>query len=429
MKLLVVQCAALGSAFWKRWKSASFWNDLEVRDAKTVFPAVTCPAQASFRTASDPAKHGMVANGFFDPVLHKAFFWEQSSGLYSGKRIWEDFRRGGGTVGQICWQQSLGTDSDLVLSPAPIHKHHGGMIQDFYARPATLYKDLVASIGRSFKLQSYWGPLTSAASTKWIADATVELLETGRAADLQLTYLPHLDYELQKNGPDSPKANAAFQMLEDALAELLAAAKKAGYETLIFGDYAMGPAENVVYPNKILRKAEAFRARNVSGMLYPDLYSSAAFALCDHQVAHIHLDAKADPAEIAGLFKGIAGIRSVLTKDEPGDAPVAYIDNPRAGEVILEADDGCWFAYPWWDAKAEAPDYATHVDIHNKPGFDPCELFAALWPPFSVSTDASRVGGTHGDPRPPIVLASSFDLPDNVDSIVSAAAAVKNAIK
>jgi len=131
-KILVVQCAALGFEFWDARKSSPFWKELSSKPAATVFPAVTCPAQASFRTAADPAEHGMVANGFFDPVLRKAMFWEQSSRLYSGPRIWEGFRSSGGTVGQICWQQSIGDDSDMILSPAPIHRHHGGMIQDFY---------------------------------------------------------------------------------------------------------------------------------------------------------------------------------------------------------------------------------------------------------------------------------------------------------
>jgi len=427
MKILVIQCAALGFEFWEERKSATFWNDLKPRPAKTVFPAVTCSVQASFRTAAPPSEHGMVANGFFDPVLRKAMFWEQSSKLYSGARIWESFRSGGGSVGQICWQQSLGTDSDLILSPAPIHKHHGGMIQDFFAKPADLYHNLVAEVGRKFKLQSYWGPLASEASTKWIADATIELLKSGGAADLQLVYLPHLDYELQKTGPRSEKAAAAFATLESALSALISEAKTAGYEILLFGDYAMGSAKGAAYPNKILRDAGIMHTRNIAGMAYPDLYTSKAFALCDHQTAFLHFQEDATPAEIAEtakLFDGVEGVRQVLTKESPGEGPAAFADHPRSGSIILEADEGFWFAYPWWEDKREAPDYATHVDIHNKPGYDPCELFAALWPPFSVSMDTSKIGGTHGDPRDPVLLASSFDLGD-ADSIISTAAALK----
>jgi len=255
MKILVIQCAALGFEFWESRKSASFWNDLAPRAVETIFPAVTCPVQASFRTAASPSSHGMVANGFFDATLRKAMFWEQSSRLYSGERIWDGFRASGGTVGQLCWQQSLGPDSDLILSPAPIHKHHGGMIQDFFAKPADLYHNLVKKVGRKFKLQSYWGPLTSVASTRWIADAAVELLRSGEAADLQLVYLPHLDYELQKTGPDSEKARQAFEILEPILSALVAEAKKAGYEVVLFGDYAMERTKGVVYPNRMLAKS------------------------------------------------------------------------------------------------------------------------------------------------------------------------------
>ena len=71
------------------------------------------------------------------------------------------------------------------------------------------------------------------------------------------------------------------------------------------------------------------------------------------------------------------------------------LDHPNSGELILQAEPGAWFAYPWWLNPKEAPDYATHIDIHNKPGFDPCELFFG-WPPFRISTNTKRVGGTHG---------------------------------
>ena len=406
----------MGFELWERHRKPELWRGLSVAGIDSVFPALTCPVQASFRTGGYPSEHGVVANGFYDRRLRRPFFWEQSSALCEGSRIWDDFRENrGGTVGQICWQQSLGPESDLLLSPAPIHKHHGGMIQDFYSRPSNLYGDLSRVIGK-FNLHSYWGPFTSAASSKWITKAAVTLLDAGKAADLQLVYLPHLDYELQKSGPNGVKISAEFAVLEDCVAELLAAARRNFYEVVVFGDYAMEPAEKTIFPNRILVDKGFMACREVEGMLYPDFHNSAAFAMVDHQVAHVYVADETKAAEIADAFAEVSEIRNVFAKETTATetnfqkGSGGYINHPNSGELILEAAPGAWFAYPWWSRKSEMPDYATHVDIHNKPGFDPCELFLSLWPPMSVSTDAGKVGGTHGLTDKPVLFASTFDL-------------------
>ena len=51
--------------------------------------------------------------------------------------------------------------------------------------------------------------------------------------------------------------------------------------------------------------------------------------------------------------------------------------------LVLVAEPDAWFAYPFWLDDRHAPDYARTVDIHRKPGYDPCELFfdpKLLWP-------------------------------------------------
>jgi len=325
----------------------------------------------------------------------------------------------------VCWQQSLGKDSDLVLSPAPIHKHHGGMIQDFYARPAGLYNELCAELKSKFNLMNYWGPMTSLKSTRWIADATVNIInDKEKAPELLLTYLPHLDYDLQRFGPsDKKRAAKIFAETESMIEQLYNAAVENGYEVAVFGDYAITDAKDVVYPNKILRDADLFQIREVKDMWYPDLYSSDAFAMVDHQVAHIYIEDDSKIGQVRSLFENMKGVRRVMDHSE--------MDHLRSGELILEAEDGFWFAYQWWDNAKNAPDYATHVDIHNKPGFDPCELFMSLWPPMSITQDNSKIGGTHGIADPeiaPIYWGTTFSDSQYVNTILEAAELVRHSL-
>jgi hypothetical protein len=51
------------------------------------------------------------------------------------------------------------------------------------------------------------------------------------------------------------------------------------------------------------------------------------------------------------------------------------LQHPRAGDLVLLSERDAWFAYPFWLDDRRAPDYARTVNIHSKPGYDPCELF------------------------------------------------------
>jgi len=427
-RLLVVQVAGLGHDFLVASHGSDAWGGLKFRPAASVFPALTCPVQASVRTAAPASSHGMVFNGHYSRPLRRPSFWEQSSALVAGPRVWDELRAAGKRVGMLFWQQSLGEQVDVLLSPAPIHKHHGGMIDAVYSRPAGLYDELVRRVGRRFKLMSYWGPLASAKSSQWIADATAELLTMPEVMpDLLFTYLPHLDYALLRHGPSSPKAAQALADTETIVRSLAEKAVGTGCHVVVFGDYAFGDVRRVLYPNRLLRERKLLAVRDVRGRLYPDLHASGAFAVVDHEVAHVYVQdpkAIAPATEALRLTEGIAGVFEGRELEPLG------IAHANAGEIVLVADKGTWFAYPWWDGKAQQPDYATHVDIHNKPGFDPCELFFGWPPPFATSTDASRIKGSHGrvGKGRDVAVAATCDLPNQPKNLVELAAMIRTLI-
>jgi predicted AlkP superfamily pyrophosphatase or phosphodiesterase len=391
-KLVIIQVAGLGYDFLTESLGRK-WKDLTFNPLKSGFPALTCTAQATFRTAAPVSSHGMVANGQFHRELRRPLLWEQSSALVSGPRIWDAFRQRGKRVALLFWQQSLGESADIILSPAPIHKHGGGLVQSVYSQPPGLYDSLCKSIKRSFPLHRYWGPLASPVSSDWIARATALLLaDRAHAPDLCLTYLPVLDYDLQRHGPAHPSAKRSLSALLDQLALIRDAADKNGYDLILFGDYAIGPVSQAIFPNRALHQANLFKTRTVSGMHYPDFHASQAFAMVDHEIAHVTLRNTANIEETRMVLASLEGVETLMDARAQQAAGIAH---PHAGELLLVAKPGFWFAYPWWTDKSHAPDYASHVDIHNKPGYDPCELFFG-WPPISVSQDTRRIKGSHG---------------------------------
>lgn len=417
-RILLLQVAGLGYNFLAKSLGKAEVGGLAASPMAGLFPALTCPVQATMRTASPANGHGIVGNGFFCAELWKPLFWEQSSRLVQGPRIWDDLRRRGGAVGQLFIQQSLGPDADVVCSPAPIHKHHGGMILDSIVLPQGLHARLHEELG-VFPLKSYWGPLASVRSSRWIAAATQSVMGHEKP-DFLYSYIPHLDYALQRYGPDSDAARKACRQVDAILTRLVA--QSDGYDVIIFGDYPITTATNVVFPNRLLRRQGWLRTRQVKEMLYPYLPGSQAFCVVDHQIAHVHVWDQAVTQSVRGSLGALEGVDRVL--DGPAKAE-AGIDHPRSGDLILVAKRGHWFDYRWWDNPGEAPDYATHVDIHNKPGYDPCELFFG-WPPMSVSQNPSRVRGTHGrlDADEPVAFASSVELPDSPRTLLELARSI-----
>lgn len=416
-KLLIVQVAALA-------------HELDIEGLKShvvqsVFPALTCTVQASFRTASSPARHGMIANGLFYRNLNRPMFWEQSAGLVRGRRIWHDFRARGKRVAMLFWQQSLGEDVDIVLSPAPIHKHHGGMIQDCYGWPHDLYERLCGRIGRSFHLNRYWGPLASSKVGDWISSATMEVLKDPELApDLCFTYLPTLDYDFQRHDPiSSRESERARAKLEEQLSTLVKGAGKLGCDVLIFGDYCIGSVTRAVFPNHALREVGLMKTRAIKGMAYPDFYRSRAFAVVDHEIAHVYIPDSEDIPEVKQRFMEVPGVGEILDIDGQSEVD---LNHPNSGELVLIAEEGYWFAYPWWTRKGEAPDFAGHVDIHNKPGYDPCELYFG-WPPGSVSQNTHRIKGSHGriGKGRDVMWSATFSIPESPGSIVDLANSIR----
>ncbi len=425
-KLVVVDVAALGWDLVSAHPAASEAHGFRFRRAETVFPALTCPVQASFRTAAHPCFHGVEGNGLYARRLARSFFWEQSAGLVYGRRIWSGFRAGGGRVGMLFWQQSLGEAVDLVLSPRPVHKHHGGMIQDCLSVPGDLYTVLRGELGRPFPLQRYWGPLASVQSSEWIVDAACALLaDEERAPDVLMVYLPHLDYDLQRFGPADPRATQALEDTLRLLARIWGAARDAGADVMAFGDYAMAPVTGApVYPARHLRRHGLFQVHRVRGRLYPDFFHSAAVPLADHEIALVHVRDEAAMRAARTAFESLDGVALVL--DAEGQRTAA-VDAPTGADLILVAAEGRWFAYPWWDEPGEAPDFARHIDIHNKPGYDPCELFSGF-PPTRITSDPSRVRGTHGraGPSRAIAWATTLDIQREVEDVLHLAQAVEN---
>lgn len=360
------------------------------------FPCVTSPVQASAWTGLPPGRHGVIANGVFHRDTKAVDFWVERNGVIAGEQIWDRIARAGARSAVWHAQNIKDAAADYIVTPEPIHHPDGRTDLWCYSKPDGLYEQLLPDLGH-FPLQHYWGPLADIRSSQWIL-AAARWLIARYDPHFHFIYMPHLDYAAQKFGPDSPQAADALRELDALFADFNTFVRFSpavrDAVILVASEYAMTPVSSVIYPNIVLRELGLLETRDDPDGALIDYQRSRAFAVVDHQCAHIYVQRPDDVEHIAARFRAIDGVAGAYA----GEGRVAAgVDHPRAGEIVLAARDDCWFAYYWWLDDADAPAFAHTVDIHRKPGYDPVELF--IDPATKrIPLDARRVKGSHGTP-------------------------------
>jgi predicted AlkP superfamily pyrophosphatase or phosphodiesterase len=335
-------------------------------------PALTTTSQAAMLTGVPVREHGIVGNGWYDRESAEIRFWKQSNHLVRAEKVWETARRRDPSVtcAKLFWWYNMYSSADWTVTPRPIYKADGRKIPDCAAEPPALRDELQDELGR-FPLFQFWGPGASIESSAWIARAAARVWERHRPT-LNLVYLPHLDYALQKFGPGSEESRRADAELDRVAGSLIDRFDADGVRTMIVSEYGIEPVSGAVMINRMLREAGLVRVRMEDGLEMLEPGASRSFAVVDHQVAHVYVRDGSDLAAVRALCERTPGVETVLGED--GKRAHA-IDHERAGDLVLVAEAGRWFAYPYWLDDARAPDFARTVEIHRKPGYDPCELF------------------------------------------------------
>ena len=399
---------------------------------KTITPAVTCPVQSTYLTGRMPSEHGIVGNGWYFRDLAEIWFWRQSNRLVQSEKIWHAAKRRNPsfTCANNFWWYNMATDVDWSLTPRPLYCADGRKLPDCYSIPPELRERFNRKFGQ-FPLFQFWGPGTSILSSEWIGKSAMAVEETFQPT-LNLIYLPHLDYILQKVGPDG-EIGKDLAEIDKLCGELIDFFLERKCRVIVLSEYGITQVNRIVHPNRILRSAGYLSLKVDLNREYLDPGPSRALSVSDHQVAHVYVKNPSEIPSIKRLFEGTPGVEQVL--DEEGKK--AYgLDHDRSGELILISDADSWFTYYFWEENRKAPDYARTVNIHAKPGYDPCELFIDPTLPFPklkiawallrkilgfrylmevTPLDASLVKGSHGrvtdrDEEGPIFMTSESKL-------------------
>lgn len=355
---------------------------------RTVTPAVTCSVQSTLLTGTLPREHGCVANGWYFRDLAQVWLWKQSNHLVAGEKVWDAARARDPsfTCAQLFWWYNMHASVDWAVTPRPIYRADGLKRPDIYTQPMDLRESLKGALGE-FPLFDFWGPRAGIRSSQWIGDCA-RWIENEHRPSLSLVYLPHLDYDLQRWGPDDPRIHDALCDVDSVCGPLIDEAERQGMRVIVLSEYGITAVTGPVHINRELRKAGLISYRVEYGEEHLDPGGSEAFAVADHQIAHVYVRDPGRIPEVRSLLERVDGIERVLDGDGKREAG---LDHARSGELVALSAADRWFSYYWWLDDARAPDYARTVDIHAKPGYDPAELLIDPALPFARAYVASRL--------------------------------------
>ena len=414
---------------------------------KPAFPAVTCTAQSSIVTGTSPGEHGVVANGWYDREAAEVKFWKQSNHIVHGEKLWDKLRREipGFTCAKLFWWYNMYSSADFSITPRPLYPADGRKIFDIHTQPMDMREKLKSDLG-PFPFPAFWGPAAGIASSEWIA-ASAKWVEEKHSPTLSLVYLPHLDYPLQKDGPGAATIPIELAKIDNVATDLIDYYESRNVRVLVLSEYGISAVDQPIHLNRLFRERGWIQVKDELGRETLDCGASRAFAVADHQVAHIYINDPSIKEEVRELLLATPGIDEVRVPDgtwKPGPGL------ERAGDLIAVSKENAWFTYYFWNDDAVAPDYARTIDIHRKPGYDPCELFidpAIGFPKLKIAwfllkkklglrglldvipLDANLVKGSHGrdnvsNGEQPVLIGSSYPVATGEDvhkAILSAA--------
>ncbi|MGA0898845.1 MAG: alkaline phosphatase family protein [Luteolibacter sp.] len=401
-----------------------------------AFPAVTCTAQSSILTGKDVDQHGIVANGWYDRECAEVRFWKQSNHLVQGEKLWEKLRKevADFTCAKLFWWYNMHSTADYSITPRPLYPADGRKVFDIHTQPMAMRDELKRDLG-AFPFPSFWGPAAGISCSRWIANSA-KWVERKHAPTLSLIYLPHLDYVLQKDGPDSEQVPHALGEIDAVVGDLIDYYEGRGVKVVILSEYGISRVSTPIHLNRLFRQKGWLSIKDELGRETLDVGGCRAFAVADHQVAHVYVNDDSIRDEVKALLLQTDGVDEVRSMNGLG----------RAGDFVAVSGPDAWFTYHYWLEDALAPDFARCVDIHRKPGYDPCELF--LDPGLSlpkwqiakfllkkklgmrallevIPLDASLVKGSHGRDRVP---ENEQPVWLGTDDVVETATDVHNAI-
>jgi predicted AlkP superfamily pyrophosphatase or phosphodiesterase len=192
-----------------------------------VVPTLTYPSHATLLTGVAPARHGIVSNLTFDPVLKNAQGWYWYASDLRVPTLWDAARKAGLSTANVHWPTSVGAAIDANLPQI----WRTGMADDRKLLHA------LATPGLVDELEAVAGPYADGIDESITGDETraqhaIALIGL-RKPQFMTAYFTAFDHEQHDRGPDSREALVVLERIDAIVGRLVDAARKVDPDTVV----------------------------------------------------------------------------------------------------------------------------------------------------------------------------------------------------
>ena len=373
-------------------------------------------------TGTLPREHGVVGNGWYFRELAEVLALAPVERLVAGEKVWERRARARLRASR-CASSSGGTTwtrRRLVGHAAPDLPGRRAQDPGVYTQPAGARATSSQRALGPFPFFDFWGPRAGHRARAAGSPTRARTCSTTQRPTLTLVYLPHLDYDLQRLGPDDPRDRRRRCARSTRVVGELdrARAARAAREVVVLSEYGIdaGDRRRPRQPRAARGGAARACATSRAARLLDAGASRAPSRSPTTRSRTSTCATRATSREVRASARAARRASSACSTRRASARPGSTI-RARASSVAVAAADR-WFTYYYWLDDARAPDFARTVDIHRKPGYDPvravrrsrrsaCPSCASRWRLAQkklgfrylmdvIPLDATLVKGSHG---------------------------------
>src|SRR5262249_43728880 len=244
------------------------------------------------------------------------------------------------TCAKLFWWYNMYSSADWSITPRPMYPADGRKVFDIYTAPFSIRTEIKKELGE-FPFATFWGPAAGTASpqgppeaaSRWIA-ASAQWVEQKYHPSLNLIYLPHLDYNLQRFGLKHSRIGQDLQAIDRIVGDLIDFFGAQSVQPMLLSEYGITDVDTPIHLNRLFRQKGWITVKDELGREMLDCGASKVFAVADHQVAHIYLNIPALEKEVREFLEQQSGVAQVLGRTQQAKMG---LDHPRAGDLIAVA--------------------------------------------------------------------------------------------
>ncbi len=336
------------------------------------FPTVTWPNHTTLVTGVSPARHGVLANSYFDreakkivPLLPDPLFDKDE--IVKAPTIYDAAHAAGLKTAGVIWPASRNAKTlDWTLPDCGTKE-----LWDRYGTAA--WMEELRKEGIPVDLQESWVKNNGGVQRDWMyARAAAQVIRVHRP-NLVLLHLVEVDHVEHAKGPRTPDAAWAASHADDRVRDVIEAIEAAGQKdratVFVVSDHGFFGYTKTINTGVALKKA---------GLITMDgdkVATRKAAVVSQGGAAFVYI-LERDPAgpgmtpQLRSLFLGMEGVRAVLEPPEyAGWGMTTPNKDPRMADLVLAAKEG----YSFSDSAAgetvivEGPLKGTHGYLPDDP--------------------------------------------------------------